>query len=81
MVESEVVDAAGCCWMTGPRYPKIEVRVAKAEPLLVIAATRQALRRAGIARRCIDDFSAEAFTSDDPLAVCRRWVSLLVGVP
>jgi hypothetical protein len=67
-----------CCGMTLPRYPEIEVRVAKAEPLLAIAATRQALRRAGVAKHHIDDFSARAFTSDDPIAVCQRWVSLVV---
>ncbi len=70
---------AGCCsMMTTPRYPEIEVEVAKAEPLLTIAATRQALRRAGVAKDHIDDFSARAFASDDPVAVCRRWVSLVV---
>ena len=66
------------CWMTTPRYPDIEVQVAKAHPPLLIGATREALRRAGVAKSQIDDFSNEAFASDDPPAVCRRWVRLVV---
>jgi hypothetical protein len=64
--------------MTRPRYPEIEVRVASARPPLLIGATRQALRRAGVAKPQIDDFSAEAFASDDAHSVCRRWVRLVV---
>ena len=66
------------CWMTTPRYPDIEVRVTKPHPPLVIGATRQALRRAGVAKSQIDDFSTEAFASDDAPSVCRRWVRLVV---
>ena len=68
-----------CCWRTRPRYPEIEVQAASAKPSLVIGATRQALRRAGVARTDIDDFSSQAFRSDDPVAVCGRWVRLVIG--
>lgn len=63
--------------MTRLRYPEIEVEVATTHPLLMIAATRQALRRAGVAKPQIDDFSAQAFASDDPPSVCRRWVRVV----
>jgi hypothetical protein len=63
--------------MTSPRYPEIEVRVASAHPLVLIGATRQALRRAGIARPQIQDFSDQAFASDDAPAVCRQWVRVV----
>jgi hypothetical protein len=68
-----------CYPMPAPRYPEIEVRVAKPHPPLVIAATRAALRRAGVAKPQIDDFSAQAFASADAPSVCRRWVRLVVG--
>ncbi len=61
-----------------PRYPGIEVRAASGHPLVLIGATRQALRRAGVARAELDAFSAEAFASGDVPAVCRRWVRLTV---
>jgi hypothetical protein len=61
-----------------PRHPGIEVRVASAHPLVLVGATRQALRRAGVARAEIDAFSAEAFASGDVPSVCRRWVRLTV---
>jgi hypothetical protein len=67
-----------CCATMAPRYPEIEVRVASAHPPLLIAATREALRRAGVAKPLIDDFSAQAFTSGDAPSVCRRWVRLAV---
>ncbi len=63
--------------MTSPRYPEIEVRVASAHPLVLIGATRQALRRAGVAKPQIQDFSAQAFASADAPAVCRQWVRLI----
>jgi hypothetical protein len=64
--------------MTTPCYPDIEVRVAKTHPPLLIGATREALRRAGVGKSQIDDFSAEAFASGDAFSVCRRWVRLVV---
>jgi hypothetical protein len=79
MVENWIVSQICCwCWTTGPRYPEIEVRVARAKPPLMIAATREALRRAGVAKIEIDDFSARAFASTEAEEVCRQWVSLVV---
>jgi hypothetical protein len=66
--------------MTSPRYPEIEVRVTSAHPLALIGATRLALRRAGIDKPQIQDFSAQAFSSGDAGSVCREWVRL-VGPP
>lgn len=63
--------------MTNPRYPEIEVRVTSAHPLALIGATRLALRRAGIEKPQIQDFSAQAFSSGDADRVCREWVRLV----
>jgi hypothetical protein len=78
MMENWIVSPICCCWAAGPRYPEIEVRVAKARPPLMIAATREGLRRAGVARVEIDEFSSQAFASNEAEEVCRRWVSLIV---
>ena len=67
--------------MTSPRYPEIEVRLASDKPLALIGATREALRRAGVPKPEIHDFSARAFASDDPYAVCRQWVRIVVRAP
>lgn len=67
--------------MTSPRYPEIEVRVTSAHPLALIGATRLALRRAGIDKPQIQDFSAQAFSSDDADRVCREWVRLVGPAP
>lgn len=63
--------------MTSPRYPEIEVRVTSAHPLALIGATRLALRRAGVDKPQIQDFSAQAFSSGDAGSVCREWVRLV----
>lgn len=63
--------------MTGPRYPEIEVRVSSTHPLALIGATRQALRRAGVAKPQIHDFSNQAFASEDADSVCRQWVRVV----
>lgn len=55
--------------------------LAGARPLVLIGATRQALRRAGVARTEIDDFSASAFAAAAVAALCRRWVRLVVIDP
>ncbi|MEM7479775.1 MAG: hypothetical protein AAF481_01265 [Acidobacteriota bacterium] len=60
------------------RYPKIEVSSRSAHPLALIGATRQALRRAGIGRPEIEQFSGQAFGSGDPATICGRWVRLTV---
>ena len=64
--------------MTTPRYPDIEVRLASTHPVALIGATRLALRRAGVPRPEIQDFSALAFASDDAPSVCREWVRLVM---
>lgn len=59
------------------RYPDIRVASRSGNPLVVVAAVRQAMRRAGADRAEIRRFSNEAFASDDPLGmleVCRKWV-------
>ncbi|MEM7051174.1 MAG: hypothetical protein AAF604_16010 [Acidobacteriota bacterium] len=65
--------------MAEPRYPKIEVSSRSSNPLALIGATRQALRRAGVARPEIQDFSLQAFASADVADVCGRWVRLIRG--
>ena len=70
----------GCAW-TSPRYPAIRARVASVNPWALIGATREALRRAGVARAEIHEFSTRAARSVDPYAVCRRWVQLEVEAP
>jgi hypothetical protein len=67
--------------MTSPRYPQIEVRLASDKPLALIGATREALRRAGVPKPEIRDFSARAFASDDPYGVCCQWVRIVVRAP
>ena len=67
--------------MTSPRYPEIEVRVSSSHPLVLIGATRQALRRAGVGKPQIHDFSAQAFASDDAPSICRQWVRVVVHPP
>ena len=56
---------------------EIRVHVESPNPLVVISAIRDALRRAGADREEIARFSHQAFTSrDDPSAlrrVCRSW--------
>jgi hypothetical protein len=64
--------------MTGTRYPEIEVQVARDHRPLLIAATRQALRRARVEQNEIHRFSAQAFASDDAATVCREWVRLVI---
>jgi hypothetical protein len=77
-LESWIVSPLCGCWASGPRYPEIEVRVARARPPLLIAATREALRRAGVAKVEIDEFSSQAFASNEAEEVCRQWVRLVV---
>lgn len=60
-----------------PRYPHIQVAVHSANPLTAISAIRGALRRAGVARREIANFSQQAFTCEDLdrlRDVCSGWV-------
>jgi hypothetical protein len=59
------------------RYPEIRVRLRTTNPLALVAAVRQALRRAGVERAEIRLFSAQAMAEADPnhvLRICREWV-------
>ena len=59
------------------RYPEIRVGCRSANPLALVAAVRQALRRAGLSPEEVRRFSAEAFASREPSSirdVCHRWV-------
>lgn len=59
------------------RYPEIHVSVRSPNPLALVAAVRQGLRRAGVEKQEIERFSVEAFESDDPghvRRVCHQWV-------
>jgi hypothetical protein len=60
-----------------PRYPDIAICLSSTHPLVVIGATRYALRRRGVAEAEIRDFSDQAFSSTDVLSVCRSWVRLV----
>ncbi|MDH3253475.1 MAG: hypothetical protein OEM62_00650 [Acidobacteriota bacterium] len=61
------------------RHPNIRVNLASRNPYALIAAVREELRRAGVGREEIRQFSDEAFAETDPLGiqrVCRAWVAL-----
>lgn len=59
------------------RYPEIHVTVRSGNPLALVAAVRQALRRAGVEKSQISSFSQEALSNEDPgqiRQICRAWV-------
>lgn len=61
------------------RYPEIRVSLRTANPLALVAAVRTEMRRAGLERRAIEEFSTEALTGDpaEIRRVCADWVALL----
>lgn len=71
-----------------PRYPDARVISKSRKPLALFAATRQALRRAGVPQDEMERFSADAasvahFSDDGPdagtdtlIRVCSRWAKL-----
>jgi hypothetical protein len=62
-----------------PYYPRIQVHTASRNPLALVAAVRQALRRAHIASNEIERFTGEALGTTDPSStrrICRRWVQV-----
>ena len=65
--------------LTGPRYPQLRVSLHTANPLALVSATRQALRRAGTDRTEIERFTRDALASADPETLCGRWVALEVS--
>ena len=59
-----------------PRYPKIQVRTRSRNPLTLVAAIREELRRARAGDEEIRRFSCQALTVGEPARireVCRRW--------
>jgi len=67
-----------------PRYPAARVSSKSRKPLALLAATRLALRRAGVSQDEVESFSADAGSvADSPEAgtdtlirVCSRWAKL-----
>ena len=62
-----------------PLYPEIRVKVRTSNPLVLVAAVRQALRHAGVDPADIRRFSDEALADRDlhsTRRVCSRWVTM-----
>jgi len=65
-----------------PRYPAARVSSKSRKPLALLAATRLALRRAGVPQDEMERFSADASIaesdagSDTLIRVCSRWAKL-----
>lgn len=61
------------------RYPRIQVNVRSTNPLAVVAAIREEMRRAAIEPEVIRRFSDEALSQPNQrrvLEVCRDWVDI-----
>ncbi len=59
-----------------PRYPQIRVRTRSRNPLALVAAVREELRRARAGEEEIRRFSRQALTVREPARVrevCRSW--------
>ena len=71
--------------MSNPRYPAACVELRSTNPLALVSAVRQALRRSGVEASEIHRFCQEAFdTQDDPQQlwqVCRRWARVKAPFP
>ena len=62
-----------------PHYPQLEVRTSSANPYAMVAAVRQALRRAHVPRAEIHRFTEAALNSTDTESsreICLEWVRL-----
>ncbi len=62
-----------------PYYPEIRVSAASANPLVLVAEVRQALRHARVGRSEIDRFTEQALAKDDPhwrTEICQHWVKV-----
>lgn len=62
-----------------PYYPNIRVSTASANPLVLVAEVRQALRHAHIRKSEIDRFTEQALAHEDPdrrTEVCQHWVKV-----
>ena len=61
------------------RHPDLHVMLESRNPLALVAAIREELRRARVEREEIRRFSDEALSQQDPLGirrVCRQWVDV-----
>lgn len=61
------------------RFPGIQVSVHSRNPLAVVAAVREQMRRAALEAETIQRFSDEALSQEDGrgiLAVCDDWVDV-----
>ena len=61
------------------RHPEIQVTLHSDNPLALVAAVREELRRARVDREEIRRFSDQAMSQPDPLGIrriCREWVEL-----
>lgn len=61
------------------RYPRIQVSVRSQNPLALVAAVREQMRRAAVEPETIRRFSDEALSKDEPariLEVCVDWVDV-----
>jgi hypothetical protein len=68
--------------MVSPRYPDICVTARSRNPLVLIAAVRAALRRAGIDRTEIGRFSEAALTEKSPkeqIRICQQWTRIALS--
>ena len=64
------------------RFPRIQVSVRSRNPLAVVAAVREQMRRADIEPETIRRFSDEALSQQEDqriLAVCGDWVDVRSG--
>lgn len=63
-----------------PRYPRLRVGTASGNPLALLAATRLALRRAGVPHEEIERLEEEA-RREGVQPACQRWVEVQPAGP
>ena len=67
--------------MTEPKFPNVEVQLSDEDgnAFMVISRVRVALKRAGVPKEQIEDYSAEAMSGDyeNVIATTMRWVEVL----
>ncbi len=62
-----------------PKYRDIRVSTRSANPLVLVAEVRQALRHAQVRQSEIDRFTEQALSHEDPkwrTEVCQHWVTV-----
>lgn len=65
--------------LDNPRYPEIQIRTVSANPLVLVAKVRQALRHAAVRQSEIDRFTEQALSDEDPdrrTEICEHWVTI-----